>query len=523
MDIPDRVVTREGHALNTAGDQWRVYLPTGAKTLHFERAQNDLLKWALMRFVLQYTQSVSSMEGFNSYRDVGLNVLSRQQEFGITPNIEPPELRERLRDLMQTIVVEARENRRLWAMYRPVRWYIWCADNIPEVGFCPTYANELDGIPIPGNPKGEAVRANDPEAGPLDRVYELPLLRRVLDDDNSQQWEHLQQKAALALSLAFGRNPANLVWLDEDDLSVELQEVPGLDPFYTLRIPRIKKRQRNPRGDFKVEPLDEPLAKHVQALVEANQQAQAVVQTDEGVVEVERPLFRRRRPQRAVVPIGNADTALRMDSSAMSAMLQRFVERHELVSPLTGEPMVITARRLRYTVATALVAEGISRRELAEFLDHTDTQHVEIYFDLKGEMVKYLDAAAEPHLANLIGFFKGRVVQSDADAVNGDRADKHLSYVNDEDPRDQIAIGVCGESALCNLDPPYSCYLCPKFQPYESADHGHVKECLLASRKTRLQRYENSRLGVQLDDVIMAVSSVISACSEKTAGGRRNG
>ena len=57
-------------------------------------------------------------------------------------------------------------------------------------------------------------------------------------------------------------------------------------------------------------------------------------------------------------------------------------------------------------------------------------------------------------------------------------------------------------------------YLCPKFQPYRHADHEHVLECLLAGREERLKKYENARLGIQLDEVIAAVAQVAKLCKE---------
>jgi hypothetical protein len=39
-------------------------------------------------------------------------------------------------------------------------------------------------------------------------------------------------------------------------------------------------------------------------------------------------------------------------------------------------------------------------------------------------------------------------------------------------------------------------------------------ECLLAGRDERLKKYENARLGIQLDEVIVAVAQVAQLCEE---------
>jgi len=98
--------------------------------------------------------------------------------------------------------------------------------------------------------------------------------------------------------------------------------------------------------------------------------------------------------------------------------------------------------------------------------------------------------------------------------MNGDRSDKRLAFIDESNPTDHTRIGVCGESSICHLDPPFSCYLCPKFQPYKKADHDHVLECLLKEREARMEKYENARLGIQLDHVIVAVTQVVNLCRE---------
>jgi len=98
-----------------------------------------------------------------------------------------------------------------------------------------------------------------------------------------------------------------------------------------------------------------------------------------------------------------------------------------------------------------------------------------------------------------VKFFKGNIIKDDSEAINGDRDDKHLNFVNESDPKDQIDIGVCGEGNICHLDPPFSCYMCAKFQPYDDANHEHVLD----------------RLGIQLDDVIMAVAQVVEMCKKE--------
>jgi hypothetical protein len=208
-----------------------------------------------------------------------------------------------------------------------------------------------------------------------------------------------------------------------------------------------------------------------------------------------------------------------MRNSEISQLIKDFVIRHEIVSPITGQLLHINTRRLRYTLATSLASEGISRKELARILDHTDTQHVQVYFDLAGTIVEHLDKATAKGFSKYLQLFKGKIIDEDTEATNGDRNDKHLSFVNELNPKEHIDIGICGERSICHLDPPFSCYICPKFQPYRHADHENVLECLLASRADRMEKYENARLGIQLDHVIVAVAQVAEQCKREVTHG----
>jgi hypothetical protein len=38
-------------------------------------------------------------------------------------------------------------------MYEPIRWYIWCAENLLDSPFSDVYAAELEAMVIPGGPR----------------------------------------------------------------------------------------------------------------------------------------------------------------------------------------------------------------------------------------------------------------------------------------------------------------------------------------------------------------------------------
>jgi len=515
FNIPNKITTREGSRVDSSGNVWSIpYVVRNNTIINFNKIEQLLLRWPTKRYIQEKLQNTSSHAGFTSFVYIWTEFLRHQKTYGISAKFEYDDTKEKLITLVEASIAKARSDHRLWALYRPIQWYIWCAENYPELGFCPAYAMELDGMVIPGNPKGEAVRMEDPNQGPLHRSLELPLLINAMRNDKSLELEHLQQKAAVALSIALGRNPANLTYLREIDLVNITPE--AKEACYIIRMPRIKKRQLNPRDDLLDEYLDPEYAGYIDQLIKANQLVSTKVQPNLGLLEIERPLFINSRKNRAAVAAGIHKDCYNMTSEDISRLLQAFVKRHNIISPLTHELLHISTRRLRYTLATSLAAEGISKRELARILDHTDTQHVQVYFELAGNIVEHLDKATAKGFAIYLNYFKGRVIDDDRDAINGDRDDKHLAFIDEADPADQTEIGICGESAICHLDPPFSCYLCPKFQPYKHADHEHVLDRLLAGRETRMEKYDNARLGIQLDQVIVAVAQVAEQCKQET-------
>ncbi len=509
--MPDVIISREGHSINSSTDVWHLPNPIREySTINFAKILNLGTRWLAKRYIQEKLESTSAHYAYSVYSVLWWKLFSLQNDFEILDGVEYEGLKARLISLFEKSISEARKSHRLWDMYHPIQWYIWSAENYSEIGLCPAYALELDAIRLPGAPKGEAVRMEDVDRGPLHRSLELPLLLKAMRMDKSFKFEHLQEKAVLALSIALGRNPANLTYLKEKDF-VNLTHDTD-EPTWVINMPRIKKRQLNPRDDMLQEYLDPEFANYLLELIEANKKIETTIEINNKSFLIDRPLFVNRFGNNSARLSKLFDAYFNMTSEAISEMLRQFVRRHEIISPLTGEMLRISARRLRYTLGTALAAEGISKKELARILDHTDTQHVLVYFELAGSIVEHLDKATAKGFAKYLNLFSGNIVNDDSEAVNGDRDDKHLSFFDESNPTEQMDIGVCGTESVCHLDPPYSCYLCEKFQPYRHADHYHVLECLLQDRDIRTKKYENSRLGIQLDDVIIAVAQVADQC-----------
>lgn len=511
-ELPDFIISREGKRVNTEGDLWNLPYSVdmyNAK-LDFSKIPNENLKWVLKSFIIEKIEKVSTHSGLQHFQDIWIKFFRNREFEKFDLDIENA-----LIGVIEDAINLARAQQKLWTLYRPIQWYLYGAEYYPELGFSIVYAHVLETMSIPGNPKGEAVRMEDPESGPLNHSLELPLLIQALKKDQSQEFEHLQEKAAIALSIAYGRNPANLTYLRHSDLVNLTPE--SEDPVYVLRVPRIKKRLVNPRDDYIEEFLDPSFAGYIHDLIKANNETNAVLYHEGKKLPNPQPIFLNTKGNTAAILSGDYENAYNFSSSMITSLIKGFVKRHNIISPLTKELMYVTARRLRYTLATGLAAEGISKAALARILDHTDTQHVHVYFELAGKIVIQLDKAIAKGFSQYLSYFSGHVIDSSEDAVNGDNPEKYLVFKGDKIEDEIEDIGVCGESSICHLDPPFSCYLCPKFQPYRHADHEYVLESLLNSRNERLKKYENARLGIQLDEVIFAVAQVAEACKKENA------
>jgi integrase len=508
--LPKEIIDSYGLRVRIRGGVWRVN-SGGQRSdgINIGRFPEGPLKYAVARFLIYKIQTVSACEAVNTYSDISA-LLESDGLLGNVTQDNIDDFAEQLSDAMFRILSSLRSRQRLDRFYRISRWYLWCTDQIPACGFDPETALSLERLTIPGNIKGEAVRNRDGIEGPLSFDLEEPLVRKALLNDQSDAFEHVQQRVLVALCLAFGRNPLSFTQLREEDLFNFTVDQPMAEDLWVLRIPSVKKRSR-PRELFRDEAVEPRLAEMIRDLIRRNR----AIDTTFNGLQLPRPLFMRNRITPRLVDTDSEEWGFHISSGQLGIMVGSWAERMRLISPRTGEALRLTPRRLRYTFACNMARQGVSKRVLAAMLDHTDTQHVHVYYDLFDELVPMLDSALAQKIGSVLGWFKGKVVNENDETLNGDRHDKYVFFVGEECPTDQTEIGVCGEQALCHLDPPYSCYLCPKFQPYRHADHGHVLTMLLEQRKDRISRYESARLGVQLDDVIYAVAEVVRVCEEE--------
>lgn len=397
--------------------------------------------------------------------------------------------------------LRARLGKEAYQLHYLRQWYCWAADH-GYPNFCPDVAFELEHFRIGGNVKGQAVLSMDPEEGPLDDL-EVAGLLNALRAASKERRLPLRHQAALWLCVAFGPNAIQPALMREEDI----KEIPGADgttAFVHVDVPRMKKGDALRRESFRRRQLTWEIGNVLLSLIEENRRERDI----EGWPHKDFafPLFVRKTPSRlAEGPL--REYAMHITSGEFTALLKEAVDELCVVSHRTGKPLVATTRRLRYTYATRLVKEGVSKREIADLLDHSDLQNVQVYFDIKSDIVRPLDKAVALALGPIAQAFLGKLVDSEKDARRGD---DHASRVAIHAADAIRPVGTCGSYGFCGLMAPVACYTCNSFQPWADAPHHLLLESLLADRDRKIAADRDGRMIGIYDDTILAIGDVIA-------------
>lgn len=496
--VPESVIGQQGFEIRTNRLKW--YIPDAGihnATIDFSDVANVAARRVAMAYLADRLESVSGRTVIGESK--AIFPLLRV----VRPNLSSDELRVALKSIFSHHICQLRARQKLYQAFRPRDFYVWGAAYIPEY-FDTDWGYYLENLKIPGGPKGEAVRSESETDGPLHPVLEVKPLWRNLEADHGMLLEHFQERAAVALSLHFGPNPRCLAYLNKDDLIDLTPE--GPQRTYVINLPRIKKGQRHPRDDLRTEPCPEHVAKHILALAAISTRREPTWTHGGTTYLLEPRLFTSPELNPSAVNSGLGTEAYNFTALGIARLLRAFVRRKYVISKVTNRLLNLTPRRLRYTFATALVRQGISKRGLARALDHSDTQHVQVYFELGESMVDELDKAMGGGYADLTDYFTGEIVVTDADWSGSEHANK----IDLIDEGESVDLGKCGSDRLCYLHPPYSCYLCPKFRPYKYAQHEAILNHFRTLKTNDMKRYGGN--AAQYDEIIIAIQEVIYKC-----------
>lgn len=451
--IPIDTLTFWGERIDGSQDIWSLN-DIGVKTMfNFQRINNAYVRYAIKLYLLTKSKNKSLSHVLNCYERL-------VAAFGDVKELSEESLVQKVENYIQ----ENRKKTHEHTIWYLKSWYTWCTDlELPLFNF--EYAEYLDNISISGNLKGQSVLSLDDNDGPLSE-NELSLLIALLNTDKNDSTD----KLLAYLFLTLGTNPRNLLLLKWTDFSF----IADADfKIYFLKVPRIKKRTIV-RTDFKLRELDS----RVGTLMEK--------------------LSLQKKGEYVFV------NSLNLPYTTIS-LRKKFIKYIETISHGSDfEKIEITPRRLRYTFATRLVMSGVSKERLADLLDHTDLQNIQVYYDLRHKIKGYLTEAENKKLKHIVGRFEGTIKKST------EQGQKDIKYYSS---KTTPILGSCGSKTLCDLSPPYSCFVCKKFNAFEDSldSYKEVRDDLVSWKNKRIQEHdENDRIQVQMDEVLASLDYLIS-------------
>ncbi|MCE0482607.1 MAG: hypothetical protein LV479_00025 [Methylacidiphilales bacterium] len=348
-------------------------------------------------------------------------------------------------------------------------------------------------IRLSNNQKGAAVLTMDPFEGPFTDL-EFEAIHASLNEGFRKADLSLQDYLATRLFMMLGSRPIQMALLKVGDLSVA--DNPDGTKTYSLKMPRAKQRGVAPRGEFKRRPLIPDLG----ALVAEH--CKRVHLRFDTVIEDpdDAPMF----PLKASDPKAPQGLEWHLGSIGLSARVIKAFGAIAPVSERTGEPIHMTPMRFRRTLATRAAAEGHGALLIAEMLDHTDTQSVQVYIEARPDIVKRIDKAIAIQMAPLAQAFAGAVVFGD---------DKTRPRITDPRFDATRPVGSCGQHSHCAFSAPIACYTCSQFNAWVDGPHEAILEHLL-SEEERLSEIVDDRIAQINRRTILAVAQVVKLCDE---------
>jgi hypothetical protein len=200
---------------------------------------------------------------------------------------------------------------------------------------------------------------------------------------------------------------------------------------------------------------------------------------------------------------------LHLRRANVTCTLQKVVSEAECHSERTGDILAVTAMRFRYTTGTRAVREGCGKIIVAELLDHSTTQDVDVYAKNIPEFAAKLDEKLGFLMAPYARAFMGILVDKEQDAKRGNDPSSRIRH-------NGAGAGTCGTYGYCGANVPIPCYTCLHFQPWLDGPHEKVYQNLLNDRKRLFEITKDEAVTAALDRTIIAVAQVILRCQARS-------
>ncbi|WP_218942581.1 site-specific integrase [Rhodoferax sp. BLA1] len=373
----------------------------------------------------------------------------------------------------------------------------------------------LESWTLRGNIKGDAVKRLDPTEGPLTDNELLAFNEGVIRAFEQAKIELSELAICLLLSHT-GRRPKQLTHTKICDLDGTKVNKKG-EPMFLIHIPRAKQRGEVFRDSFKT------FAMTLELWTVLSAQRKYAISSVERLLgyelqEADRvalPLFPDLAAFDGIESVNSlrsllATDNLHLQSDDVTATVKMVVKAAGITSERTGELIELVATRFRYTKGTRAAREGFGQMVIAELLDHTDTQNVDVYTQNVPEHARALNKAMALQLAPYAQAFQGVLVDRESDAKRGDDLASRIKFKGKN-------TATCGQYGFCGANVPIPCYTCQHFQPWLEGPHEEVLADLLAEREQVEHITGDVVVAAVNDRTIFAVVDVIQRCHIRRA------
>lgn len=491
---PIKVIDRNGRPVGTTGDIWKLQDPS----------DNINLNWSLLKTAPDIKDSIRAFTEHNIEAYAPKTVhqvfkqlkycLERLPQFDSAWDIDFPKL--------EVLLTVLRQENKDWRFHYVRQWYLWCDDQ-GLIGFSGNVASQLSKIKVKVNPRGHRVMTRDVNDGPLANDEHFLVRKAVKDGIGS-----LFKRVVLMLLLELGARPIQIVALEEQDLKLTIG--PAGQLFYSLDVPRAKQRTVGP-PEKKRRRISPTLGKLIEELIKSNHRRYG----DRGP---EMPILCATRiSQKRLTAELKVKYELHIKVVAFNYYVQSYARGAKIISPRTGKVLNLTPMRLRYTFFTLLAEQGTSTNNLAELADHSNTASIQVYVGSTGNVVDRLNAALakDAHYSDIISRFRGEIINRTEDTTEG-----AVIFGATPTLKNLGGIGFCGANFLCNLYPPLSCYICPKFQAWSDGPHEKLLLELETYVKGLIEKSANpsDRIPYQLTEVILAIRQLLGRINQIKSG-----
>lgn len=211
-----------------------------------------------------------------------------------------------------------------------------------------------------------------------------------------------------------------------------------------------------------------------------------------------------------------------MIADVASDILRWLTNRRKKMKPplshRTGQPLVVSATRLRHTRARQLARKGVPSHVLSQWLGHTYEGSIKAYYDDPAEDARKLDETISPALTPLAMAFAGNLIDREDQATRHDDPTSRLEFAGRGELKN---VGNCGKHSFCaTTSVPIPCYRCRHFEPLVSAPHEEVLEALRIRQEEENQALRvggarNLLIPIDLSADILAVKNCINRCNAR--------